>query len=137
MKDTRFIKDRGGRCELCGCVRNLEIHHIIPTVCGGPDIEENKIVLCDVCHFKLTPKGLLTKIGMAKAAEQGRIPGRRPGSKIETNKSKEAKKIILKNNKDFGGSLSNEETWTLAGISKMTFYKYKKELKDKKQYGTI
>ncbi len=69
-----------------------------------------------------------TREGMAKAAEQGRIPGRRAGSKIETNKSKESKKIILKHNKDFGGSLSNEETWTLAGISKMTFYKYKKEL---------
>lgn len=35
---------------------------------------------------------------------------------------------IRKHCKRFGGSLSNEETWKLAGISKMTFYKYLKEL---------
>ena len=33
-----------------------------------------------------------------------------------------------KHNKAFGGTLSNEETWKLAGITKVTFYKYKKEL---------
>ena len=41
---------------------------------------------------------------------------------------REAKEIIRKHCKRFGGSLSNEETWKLAGISKMTFYKYLKEL---------
>jgi DNA invertase Pin-like site-specific DNA recombinase len=56
------------------------------------------------------------------------MAGRRSGVKIETNKAKEAKSIIKKHNKTFGGTLSNEETWTLAGISKMTFYKYKNEL---------
>lgn len=69
-----------------------------------------------------------TREGMAKAKEKGHFAGRREGSKIETKKSKEAKKIIRKHNKDFGGSLNNEETWKLAGISKMTFYKYKNEL---------
>ena len=37
---------------------------------------------------------------------------------------------IKKYNKDFFGTLNNEETWTLIGISKMSFYKYKKELID-------
>lgn len=69
-----------------------------------------------------------TKEGMAKAKEAGRIAGRKSGTTIETKKAKEAKQIIMKHNKDFGGSLNNEETWTLAGISKMTFYKYKKDL---------
>ena len=71
-----------------------------------------------------------TREGMAKAKENGRIAGRKEGAKIETKKAKEAKKIIQKHNKDFGGSLTNEETWKLAGISKMTFYKYKKELQE-------
>jgi putative transposase len=69
-----------------------------------------------------------TREGMRKAKESGRMAGRRSGVKIETNKAKEAKSIIKKHNKTFGGTLSNEETWTLAGISKMTFYKYKNEL---------
>lgn len=69
-----------------------------------------------------------TKEGMAKAKEAGRVAGRRKGSKVETKKAKEAKQIILKHNKGFGGSLTNEETWRLAGISKMSFYKYQKEL---------
>ena len=30
--------------------------------------------------------------------------------------------------KSFGGELNNEQCWKLAGISKDTFYKYKKEL---------
>ena len=34
----------------------------------------------------------------------------------------------LKHNKTFGGSLTDKETWTLAGICKTTYYKYKKEL---------
>lgn len=71
-----------------------------------------------------------TKEGIEKARFQGRIPGRRTGSKIETTKAKEAKQIILKHNKNFGGSLTNEETWKLAGISKMTFYKYKREMQE-------
>ena len=69
-----------------------------------------------------------TKEGMARAKEAGRIAGRKEGVKVETKKAKEAKQIILKHNKNFGGSLTNEETWKLAGISKMSFYKYQKEL---------
>lgn len=69
-----------------------------------------------------------TKEGMEKAKEVGRIAGRKEGVKIETKKAKEAKQIILKHNKSFGGSLTNEETWTLAGISKMSFYKYQREI---------
>jgi len=47
---------------------------------------------------------------------------------LKVKKAEPAKEIIRKHNKDFGGTLNNEETWKLAGISRMTFYKYKKEL---------
>ena len=69
-----------------------------------------------------------TKEGMAKAKDDGKMAGRRSGVKIETQKAKAAKQIILKHNIAFGGTLSNEETWKLAGVSKMSFYKYRKEL---------
>ena len=50
------------------------------------------------------------------------------GAKLNVKKALPAKEIIRKHNKAFGGSLSNEETWKLAGVSKTTFYKYRKEL---------
>lgn len=68
-----------------------------------------------------------TAEGIETARRAGKQIGQLPGAKLTTKKSIEAKQIILKHNKDFGGNLSNEETWRLAGISKMTFYKYKKE----------
>ncbi len=63
--------------------------------------------------------------GIETARRAGKQIVQRPGAKLVTIKSVTAKEIILKHNKDFGGSLTNEETWILAGISKMTFYKYK------------
>ena len=50
---------------------------------------------------------------------------------IENNSSKKsiaAKEIIQKHNKAFGGSLNNAETIRQTGVSKKTFYKYKREL---------
>ena len=69
-----------------------------------------------------------TKEGIETARINGKQIGLEKGTKLTTKKSLSAKEIIRKHNKDFGGSLSNEETWSLAGISKMTFYKYKREL---------
>lgn len=48
--------------------------------------------------------------------------------KLATKKSMEAKTKIKKYNHAFGDPLNNEDMWNLIGISKMTFYKYKKEL---------
>lgn len=70
-----------------------------------------------------------TKEGIETARLNGKRIGLEKGSKLTTKKSIEAKEIIRKHNKFFGGSLSNEETWKLAGISKMTFYKYKDEMR--------
>lgn len=70
-----------------------------------------------------------TKEGIETARLNGKRIGLEKGSKLTTKKSIEAKELIRKHNKFFGGSLSNEETWKLAGISKMTFYKYKDEMR--------
>lgn len=69
-----------------------------------------------------------TKEGIETARLNGKRIGLKKGSRLTTKKSLAAKEVIRKHNKDFGGSLSNEDTWKLAGISKMTFYKYKNEL---------
>lgn len=69
-----------------------------------------------------------TKEGIETARLAGKQIGQIPGVKLVTKKSIEAKKIIQQYNKSFGGQLDNEQTRKLAGISKTTFYKYKKEL---------
>lgn len=69
-----------------------------------------------------------TSEGIETARLNGRQIGQRKGAKLTTKKSIAAKEIIKKYNKSFCGMLSNEDTWKLAGISKMSFYKYQKEL---------
>lgn len=71
-----------------------------------------------------------TREGIETARLNGKQIGQKQGAKLTTKKSVEAKKLICKHNKTFGGSLTNEETWKLIGISKMTFYKYLKEMKE-------
>lgn len=71
-----------------------------------------------------------TREGIETARLNGKQIGQKQGAKLTTKKSIEAKKLIRKHNKTFGGSLTNEETWTLIGISKMTFYKYLREMKE-------
>lgn len=61
------IVERAKRCELCGSTKSLEAHHIIPVCCGGEDCEDNLICVCYRCHCLLTPRRLLTKIGIEKA----------------------------------------------------------------------
>ena len=39
-------------CEICGRMTNNEPHHIISRGAGGPDIAENLIQLCPICHTK-------------------------------------------------------------------------------------
>lgn len=69
-----------------------------------------------------------TREGMMNAKRSGKQIGRKSGSIIETQKSKAAKEIIKKHSKSFGGTLSDAECQKLAGISRNSFYKYKREL---------
>ena len=69
-----------------------------------------------------------TKEGLQTARLSGKQIGQVSGRKLTTKKSVAAKAIILKHNQTFGGSLNDVETIQQTGISKKTFYKYKKEL---------
>ena len=70
-----------------------------------------------------------TSEGMVTAKLNGKQIGQPKGAILVTKKSLEAKEIIRKHNRDFNGSLDDSETIKLAGISRNSFYKYKRELK--------
>lgn len=69
-----------------------------------------------------------TREGIQTARLNGKQIGQRNGAKLNVKKAGPAKEMIKKYNRDFGGQLNNQETWELIGISKMTFYKYKREI---------
>ena len=71
-----------------------------------------------------------TREGMLTAKLDGREAGRKTGAVIETAKAKAAKEIILKRSKQFGGDCTVDEVLKLAGISRNSFFKYCKELKE-------
>ena len=69
-----------------------------------------------------------TREGMMTAKLNGKQIGRQIGRKVETKKSKLAKEIIKKHCKTFGGTLNDSECQKLAGISRNSYYKYKRQL---------
>ena len=71
-----------------------------------------------------------TREGIATARLRGKQIGGRPGVKLHIKKEQPAKDIIRKHSTTFGGSLKDAECARLAGISRNTFYKYKREIID-------
>ena len=70
-----------------------------------------------------------TSEGMKIAALNGKQIGRKKGQTYITRKELDARRIILKNSKDFGGTNTDAEVIKLAGISRNTYYKYKANLR--------
>ena len=70
-----------------------------------------------------------TKEGIETARLNGKQIGQRQGIKLTTKKSIKAKEDIIKYSKDFKGSLADVDVMKLIGISKNSYYKYKRELK--------
>lgn len=70
-----------------------------------------------------------TKEGIETARLNGKQIGQKQGAKLTVKKSIEAKKIIQKHSKDFGGTLSDADCMKLTGLARNTFYKYKRELR--------
>jgi 5-methylcytosine-specific restriction endonuclease McrA len=46
----RVLERDNLRCQACGSMQNLEVHHIQFRSHSGPDLEENLITLCAPCH---------------------------------------------------------------------------------------
>ena len=70
-----------------------------------------------------------TRQGIQTARERGAQIGQRTGAKLNVKKAAATKTIIQQHNRDFGGTLTDAETMKLAGVSRNSFYKYKRELK--------
>lgn len=74
-----------------------------------------------------------TKEGIETARLNGKQIGQRAGAKLTTKKSVISKEIIKKHSQDFGGTLADADVMTLTGLSRNTYYKYKRELKEEQQ----
>ena len=46
----QILRRDGWRCQSCGSMSNLEVHHREFRSHSGEDSEENLITLCSVCH---------------------------------------------------------------------------------------
>ncbi len=71
-----------------------------------------------------------TKEGIETARLNGKQIGQKPGNKLHIRKKDPAKQQILNLSKDFDGMLDDKDCIRLIGISRNTYYKYKKELKN-------
>lgn len=79
-------------------------------------------------EYELVAKSRNTSNGIQMRKLRGERVGAEKGSTWETKKSKESKKVILKHSKTFGGSLTDNEVIKMLGLSRNTYYKYKKQM---------
>ena len=71
-----------------------------------------------------------TAEGLITAKMNGKQVGQAKGAKLTTKKSLLAKETIKKHSKDFDGSLEDADVIKLAGISRNSYYKYKREIRE-------
>ena len=48
-----ILERDGWRCQMCGCLKNLDVHHLRRRSSLGDDSETNLITLCRACHQAL------------------------------------------------------------------------------------
>ena len=70
-----------------------------------------------------------TREGIETARRDGKQIGQREGRTLTVKKSITAKADILKFSKDFNGSLNDIYCMRMTGLSRNTYYKYKRELR--------
>ena len=71
-----------------------------------------------------------TAEGLVTAKLNGKQVGQPKGAKLTTKKSVAAKELIKKHSIDFNGSLEDPDVIKLTGISRNSYYKYKRELRE-------
>ena len=76
-----------------------------------------------------------TREGMETARLNGKQIGQPAGAKLTTTKSVISKEKIVKYSKDFEGTLDDFECIKLIGISRGTYYKYKREIRETQSDG--
>lgn len=68
-----------------------------------------------------------TREGLVTAKLNGKRVGQPKGATLTTKKSIDAKAVIEKHSRDFGGTLNDVDCMKLIHISRNTYYKYKRE----------
>lgn len=71
-----------------------------------------------------------TAEGLITAKLNGKQIGQKKGAKLTTKKSIAAKELIKKHSIDFDGSLEDADVIKLIGISRNSYYKYKREIRE-------
>jgi 5-methylcytosine-specific restriction endonuclease McrA len=60
----RQVLERDGwRCQVCGSMQNLQVHHLKFRSQSGGDEEQNLITLCAQCHARVHRKALVSALG--------------------------------------------------------------------------
>lgn len=72
-----------------------------------------------------------TREGIETARLNGKQIGGKPGRTVVTKKAMNAKETIRKHSKDFAGTLTDAECIRLTGLARNTYYKYKREIKER------
>ncbi|MFL6440214.1 MAG: HNH endonuclease [Terriglobales bacterium] len=49
----RVLHRDSWRCQICGSMLNLQVHHQVFRSHGGQDCDDNLITLCAACHGRL------------------------------------------------------------------------------------
>ena len=70
-----------------------------------------------------------TKEGIETARLEGKQIGQKAGTKLHIKKKGPAMEKIRQNSRDFQGTLNDDDMMKLVGLSRNTYYKYKRELK--------
>lgn len=93
-------------------------------------LAENQIrIAFEQAEKEVTDLHQRTKEGIETARLNGKQIGLKKGTKLTTRKSIVAKENIKKYSVDFDGKLNDLECIKLIGVSRNTYYKYKRELK--------
>jgi len=49
----RVLERDGWRCQTCGSMQDLQVHHLKLRSHSGGDVEQNLITLCSACHARI------------------------------------------------------------------------------------
>ncbi len=92
-------------------------------------LAEKQIILAfDQAEKEVTDLRKRTSEGIETARRDGKQIGQQKGKTLNVKKKAPAQAIILKHSRDFNGTLNDIECMKLTGLSRNTYYKYKREL---------